>query len=63
MKIIILNEISGRKEAVEFSGNFSYKKIESLTTITIPAGQQMIVKGRINIKGKLIIKGQLALVR
>ena len=43
--------------------SFSYKLIKTNELVEIPSGQQMIVRGRINIKGKLVIKGQLALVK
>lgn len=42
------------------SPNFSYKKVNE--EITIPAGQQMIVYGRIKVQERLVIKGSLALL-
>lgn len=42
--------------------NFSYKTIPSGDTVTIPANQQMIVKGGVNISGTLNVLGELTLI-
>jgi hypothetical protein len=44
-----------------FQGNFSYKRVPTGVTITIPTDQQMLVKGEIVIEGELIIEGELCL--
>lgn len=43
--------------------NFSYKKIDTGVSLTIPAGQQMAVYGEIeSIDGELIINGELVII-
>lgn len=42
--------------------NFSYNVVASLTTVTIPTNQQMVVVGPISIDGVLNVDGNLALI-
>ncbi len=52
------NPITGLLDLVnETTQNFSYKKIVTGQTVTIPENQQMIYVGTIEIDGTLIING------
>jgi hypothetical protein len=42
--------------------NFSYETIPDGITVTIPDGQQMLLKGNLNILGDLIIQGTLQFI-
>lgn len=52
------NPITGLLDLVnETTQNFSYKKIVTGQTVTIPENQQMLYVGTIEIDGTLIING------
>jgi hypothetical protein len=53
---------TGPAGAVGIGGHFSYKRIETNTTITIPVNQQMAVHGGLELYGTLNVLGELTLV-